>query len=461
MPLYWFLLVISALASDSLPARDVPVLRAVMASLGVFVGWALLARLAARSASRQVLSGDVGYGAAAVAFGVQMDLMRWLGLAISTLMLVGFGLAGLLDQLPLIDQSVALRSLLLLSPALLATAWSWFCELRFDAATHPRQIDTRWLQYLINMFRMQAAWLVVPVLVLLTLVDICQFALGIDPASGAMVGGLCALIALPLLLPMILGKIWKLHPIEDPRLADWCQQLLTATRVRGLKILRWETGGSFCTAMVAGFLPGFRRLLLSDALLWRLTPAQTAMVVLHELAHVRRFHLPLRLFVLLPVWLVASGITMLFEHFAYADMIGIAAGLAMSLVTLRWVAYRTELDADAVAVKLAVAISGKVPGVPATAVDAGETLAQALLAVTADQPAARKATWLHPSIDDRCRALRRCAPDIPAEPSLAGENQNWGTDIAPAVTAINQAQRITGKPGTYLPLHVDETEKFQ
>src|SRR6056297_3087130 len=144
MPLYWFLLVISALASDSLPARDVPVLRAVMASLGVFVGWALLARLAARSASRQVLSGDVGYGAAAVAFGVQKDLMRWLGLAISTLMLVGFGLAGLLDQLPLIDQSVALRSLLLLSPALLATAWSWFCELRFDAATHPRQIDTRW-----------------------------------------------------------------------------------------------------------------------------------------------------------------------------------------------------------------------------------------------------------------------------------------------------------------------------
>lgn len=159
--------------------------------------------------------------------------------------------------------------------------------------------------------------------------------------------------------------------------------------------------------MVAGFLPGFRRLLLSDGLLWRLSRQQTAMVVLHELAHLRRFHLPLRMFVLVPVWGVASAATHAMGDFQYADVCGIVVGLACSLLSLRWIAYRTEFDADAVAVRLAVSLSGKVPFVPDNAADASAALADALLMVTADQPSSRKATWMHPSIDARTRALLR------------------------------------------------------
>jgi Zn-dependent protease with chaperone function len=113
------------------------------------------------------------------------------------------------------------------------------------------------------------------------------------------------------------------------------------------------------------------------------------------------------LLVLLPVWGAATAVSWSLGDFAYAELTGVAAGLALSLVTLRAVAYRTELDADAVAVRLAPRVAAVVPGVPARPHEAAEELAEALLAVTADHPDARKATWLHPSIDQRVATLRR------------------------------------------------------
>jgi Zn-dependent protease with chaperone function len=348
-----------------------------------------------------------------------MEFLRWIGLGLSLLVLVGFGLASSIDRLELANQSITFRALLLLIPGLAATLWSWNCEISYDLAVH-RAVNgvidgrgtthakepSRWSQ-LWSMFRLQAAWLVIPVLVLLAVIDFVQWALGFDPATGALVSGGVALLALPLLLPTILGRIWTLRPVADKDLDQWLNSLVRANGTRGLRVLEWQTDGSFCTAMVAGFLPGFRRLLLSDGLLWRLSRQQTAMVVLHELAHLRRFHLPLRMFVLVPVWGAASAATQAMGDFQYADVCGIGVGLICSLLSLRWIAYRTEFDADAVAVRLAVSLGGKVPFVPDNAADASAALADALLLVTADQPSSRKATWMHPSIDARTQALLR------------------------------------------------------
>lgn len=404
MHLYWFLLVISALASDSLPVREVPTGRAIVASFGVMIGWALLARLAVRTASRQVLLDGTHGSLTSTLLNKQMDALRWLGLCLSMLALAGFGLAGLINQLPWGSQSITVRALLLLIPGLSATAWSWYCEFRFDQAVFPHFQRIAWHKHLGQMFRLQAAWLVAPVIVLLAVIDLTQFLFDFGPTQGALLSGGIALVALPLLLPAILGRIWKLEALDETS-AAWINPIVAGSNIRGTRVMRWNTDGAFCTAMVAGFVPRFRRLLLSDELLWRLSPQQTAMVVLHELAHIHRFHLPMRLLVLVPVWGLATLASQLLGDFPYADIVGIATGLAFSLLALRWVAYRTEFDADAVAVRMAGDLAGKVDVVPPTPALASAALADALMLVTADHPGARKATWMHPSIDARCEAL--------------------------------------------------------
>ena len=405
MPLYWFLLVVSALASDSMPVREVPAGRALIASFGALAGWALLSHIAARTAARQVLQEQDSFSTTALLLGKQMDLLRWLGLALAALVLAGFGLAGLINKLPWGSDSIVLRALLLLTPGLFVTVWSWSCELRFDRAIYAAPANTTMFSHLLAMFRLQAAWLLAPIFALLCIIDATHLLFDIPPTQGALVSGATALIALPFMLPTILHRIWKLSELPDPQQVDWTQRLIAATGTRGIHVLMWNTDHTFCTAMVAGFVPGFRRLLLSDALVARLTPQQTSMVILHELAHIRRFHLPLRLLVLLPVWAIASMLTHLLGDFQYADIAGIIIGLTCSVLALRWVAYRTEFDADAVAVRLAVAMHGTVESVPRTAALASAALADALMTVTADQPAARNATWMHPSIHDRCRTL--------------------------------------------------------
>lgn len=414
MPLYWFLLVISALASDSVPVREVPALQALSAAVGLMCGWGLLVRIATRTAIQQVLSGSVSFIAAANAFERQMEYFRWFALLMSQMALVGFGVAGLLERLPWGSESMFLRGVLLLIPSLSATFWTWWCELRFDNATHPAHAQ-RWWHYALTMFRMQGAWLVAPVLMLLMAIDAAQFMFGLDRAYGAYVGGGLALLALPVSLPWIMSRIWKLKPLEDAEQHDWCEQLMSSTRTRGTRLLQWDTNYGMCTAMIAGFVPGFRRLLLSDALLLRLSAPQLAMVIFHELAHLHRFHLPMRLASLVPVWCVAAAATALLGDMPYADVIGIGVGLIASLVALRWIAYRTEFDADQHAVRLAVRLNGQVPGVPITAEVAGSVLANALLAVTMDHPSSRRATWMHPSIDERVRRLKACGKDAQVE----------------------------------------------
>ncbi len=414
MPLYWFILVISALASDSVPVREVPAVQALVAAVGLMCGWGLLVRIATRTAIQQVLTGDVSFIAAASALERQMEYFRWFALLLSQMALVGFGVAGLLEGLPWGSESMALRGVLLLIPAMSATFWSWWCELRFDNATHTANTQ-RWWGYALSMFRMQGAWLVVPVLMLLVAIDAAQFLFGLDRSYGAYVGGGLALLSLPIALPWIMSRIWKLQPIENAEQYAWCERLLVSTRTRGTCLLQWDTNCSMCTAMIAGFVPGFRRLLLSDALLVRLNSPQLAMVIFHELAHVHRFHLPLRLASLVPVWCVAVATTTLLGELPYADVMGIGVGLISSLIALRWIAYRTEFDADQYAVKLAVRLNGQVPGVPVTAEAAGSALANALLLVTMDHPSSRRATWMHPAIDERVRRLKACGKDARVE----------------------------------------------
>jgi Zn-dependent protease with chaperone function len=176
--------------------------------------------------------------------------------------------------------------------------------------------------------------------------------------------------------------------------------------------------------MVAGFVPSIRSLLLSDRLLDELPQDQIAMVVLHEAAHLRRKHVPIRMLSVLPAWAAGAALTKIAGENEWAMILGSIAGILLTLMILRIVAYRTEYDADVQACRLAVEIAPNVDRVPGTYEEAADALSAALLRVTFDQPAGRKATWLHPGVTDRIDFMRRVRETPQSNTATAGTIAN-------------------------------------
>jgi Zn-dependent protease with chaperone function len=180
--------------------------------------------------------------------------------------------------------------------------------------------------------------------------------------------------------------------------------------------------------MIAGFLPGLRTVLISDRILDELPRDQTAMVLLHEAAHLRRRHVPLRMACVLPAWAVGMTVTRLAGDQSWAGALGTFAGVLITLCALRLVAYRTEFDADAQACRLAERLGGAVPGVPSSRHDAAAALRAALLRVTQETPSSRKPSWLHPGLAARLDRLDAQAPPGPER----GHRNAAGQPVRPA-----------------------------
>jgi Zn-dependent protease with chaperone function len=125
------------------------------------------------------------------------------------------------------------------------------------------------------------------------------------------------------------------------------------------------------------------------------------MVVLHEAAHLRRYHVPLRMLTIVPAWLLGGLITHFAEGHSWAMAAGSGVAIAMTLITLRIAAVRTELDADVQACQMATEMADRVRDVPRSYENASEALSNALLRITVESPSARKASWLHPAVSQR------------------------------------------------------------
>jgi Zn-dependent protease with chaperone function len=103
-----------------------------------------------------------------------------------------------------------------------------------------------------------------------------------------MVGIVALAVALaPLGLRLMLGlRPLPLGPLRD-RLSSAGRRL----KVRYADILLWDTRGGVANAMLAGALPWFRYILLSDRLLAELTPDEVEAVFGHEVGHVKHRHM--------------------------------------------------------------------------------------------------------------------------------------------------------------------------
>lgn len=406
MHLYLFLLVVVSLACGSLPPADVSVWRAVAASCGIVIAWGILCHVGARLAASQVRSEAINPLLGAEIIEQQLSAFRWLGLAVVLLCLGGFGLARCLDELPVLGDSMALQGLVLLGPGLLTMVMTWSAEhyygvlLGYADGGAGGYATSLW-----RSFRGNVAWLLVPVLMLLGLSDVMHLVVADREVAGWITAAL-VLLFIPLGLPWMIRRLFKTSTINGT-MRSWLADLIESVGLGRTRMARWDTGGTAFNAMVVGFVAPSRTLLLSDRLLDELPRSQIAMVVLHEAAHVKRRHVPVRMLAILPAWGVGTVVSHAFAPHDWAMVAGSAVGILLTMLVLRWVAYRTEHDADVQACRLASQIDGRVDDVPSTYEEACEVLAAALMRVTFDQPSCRRRTWLHPGVEDRVAEMRR------------------------------------------------------
>ncbi len=138
--------------------------------------------------------------------------------------------------------------------------------------------------------------LVVPVLTVLGFQDATRHFLP-EAEDGVLLAAahVPALVFLAILFPSLLRHVWQTRPLEPGPLRDRLESTARRAGFKARDILVWNTGGMMLNAAVAGFVPVFRYVFLTDGLLNRLSDAQIQAVFGHEIGHLRHRHLFLRI----------------------------------------------------------------------------------------------------------------------------------------------------------------------
>ena len=335
-----------------------------------------------------------------------------------------------------------LYELVLISPLLLSLIGSWFAF--FDIQQFYGRTTKRWSlnwqqrwEFVSVRIRVHLVTMLVPLLLLLTGLRywhvLQRFTVPQIVIGTALLG-----IWISAMMPFLFLLIWETRPITDGKLLTRLQAVCRSSGVSVSKIRVWKTGNQIANAAVTGLLPGFRIVLLTDALIKYFLPEEVAAIVRHEAGHVKLLHLPLKIFfIALPmVTLILDQTQSIGIHGAIESAVGpsgifhvpadaIAQGLiALAFLgylffVLRWLNHRLEHEAD-----LFAAMELNEP----TANDANAHTRSALEKLAAITPQHRKrSTFLHPSIGSRIALLNSVADDheIAKRFQTSFRRRNW------------------------------------
>lgn len=417
MSLFLFLSVILSLACGGIPAATAPSCAVLIGPLALLAIFAMLVRTAASVMHQRVREG-LAIPEAVASLARQLDALRWFGLAVSLVCLVPLRMAAAAQTWAFLSASMLLQAIFLLTPALLTIVVTLAAEHRFAVRIGHLPPSGRWgARRWVRMLIRFAGWLVAPILVMLAIADVI---VRVWPSGDVTWAGLPAigvamlavLVALPLLVPWLAKRVWKTEPLVDPQ-HRWLIDLTRRVGGSGLEVRRWDTGMRDTNAAVIGLFPHARSLLLTDRLLRDSSADQLYLIALHELAHLRRGHLWLRLLAVIPAWLLAAAWLQFVDAGSVSFLITHVLAILATLASLRLVAHATEYDADRVACDLAARLASTHPVARSADSDWGAAQEQverfcATLrqADGADEASSRRISWLHPSVDSRCRALR-------------------------------------------------------
>jgi STE24 endopeptidase len=285
---------------------------------------------------------------------------------------------------------ILIDELLILAPVLITWSLGWWSigpiERRIREASLVRDLDagkplypivTR-TQFVLSNLRYHVFLLLVPMLILLAWAETIEryaprilgsvpSAAGgppqLDPAMVpvATVLQLAGVFLLFILMPLGLRLVWDTIPMGPGVMRHTLETLCRRCRCKVGDLLVWRTHGLMLNGAVIGLFWPLRYILLTDALLDALTPAEVEAVTAHEVGHVRRRHLlwlaGTMLASLMTASLVLSGVRValffVLPEFATSpvtEALLALASLLFALIALGYVSRRFEWQADAYAV---------------------------------------------------------------------------------------------------------------
>jgi Zn-dependent protease with chaperone function len=92
--------------------------------------------------------------------------------------------------------------------------------------------------------------------------------------------------------PVLIKKMWQCHSFEQGDTRERIEKLCRKAELKYADILQWDMfGGKMITAGVMGVIGRFRYLLVTPALIKLLNEEELDAVVLHEIGHIKKFHI--------------------------------------------------------------------------------------------------------------------------------------------------------------------------
>lgn len=231
-------------------------------------------------------------------------------------------------------------------------------------------------------------------------------------ALASLVASAATLVVSPVLLRFALG----LRPLPPGPVREEVERARSAHRVRLGGAYLWPTGGLVANAAILGLVPRMRYLLLSDLLLAALSREEVLAVVEHELAHVKRRHLPWLALAVASIAVLAAvaadaSVRAIGNAFDAGEPVrldpvaGLATGVA-AFLGLGWISRRFERQADAFAAAELSRRAGS-PVVEFAAVEATASALDRVAELAHVDP--RRPSWRHGSIRWRQGNLKALA----------------------------------------------------